>query len=229
MAKPMPICKGDGSKSDGDISAISGLMNTGNGIGATHTVWNGESCSLQVSPTKKFSEDQKNLETEIVAYMKNPSKDALKIISAKISRKKITSLNSGPLLKIGNGAGATEIFIDSHTDISDFGKIVNPKNKRIAAFPDFLMDWLTRQTEEVVNSLFSPPNLTIIPPTDFGQNAKIDGSYSDFFDNLQNSFSVENLQSMKQQLGENFSENFTNTNATELVNRRLTTGQTGII
>lgn len=39
------------------------------------------------------------------------------------------------------------------------------------------MDWLTRQTEEIVTSLFTPPNLTIIPPTDFGQNAQVDSGF----------------------------------------------------
>ena len=43
------------------------------------------------------------------------------------------------------------------------------------------MDWLTRQTEELTTSLFTPPNLTIIPPTSFGQNAQVDSSYADFF------------------------------------------------
>jgi len=36
------------------------------------------------------------------------------------------------------------------------------------------MDWLTRQTEELVTSFFTPPNLTIVLPTDLGQNAQID-------------------------------------------------------
>lgn len=61
---------------------------------------------------------------------------------------------------------------------------MNVRNRRIAAFPDFLMDWLTRQVEEFTNAFFTPPNLTIIPPTDFGQNMKIDQSYADFLDQL---------------------------------------------
>lgn len=38
------------------------------------------------------------------------------------------------------------------------------KNSRVAAFPDFLMDWATRQLEEVVNKLTSLPTLYIILP-----------------------------------------------------------------
>lgn len=62
------------------------------------------------------------------------------------------------------------------------------------------MDWLTRQTEEITNSLLTPPNLTIIPPTDFGQNAHVDSSYSDFLTKLQKAYSQENFENLKQQV-----------------------------
>lgn len=68
--------------------------------------------------------------------------------------------------------------------MADIGSVIKVKNKRIAAFPDFLMDWLTRQTEEITTSLFTPPNLTVVPPTSFGQNAQVDSSYADFAKNL---------------------------------------------
>lgn len=48
------------------------------------------------------------------------------------------------------------------------------KNKRIAGFPDFIMDWVSRQTDEVTNALLTPPNLIIIKPTSVGQNAQFD-------------------------------------------------------
>ncbi len=60
------------------------------------------------------------------------------------------------------------------------------------------MDWLTRQTEELTASLFTPPNLTIIPPTSFGQNAQVDTSYADFSKNLGEKFSSANLSNIKQ-------------------------------
>ncbi len=60
------------------------------------------------------------------------------------------------------------------------------------------MDWLTRQTEELTTSLFTPPNLTIIPPTSFGQNAQVDSSYADFSKNLGDKFSSASLDNIKQ-------------------------------
>lgn len=61
-----------------------------------------------------------------------------------------------------------------------------------------MMDWLTRQTEEITTSLFTPPSLTVIPPTSFGQNAQVDGSYKDFSDKLNKQFSQSTLDNIKQ-------------------------------
>ena len=38
------------------------------------------------------------------------------------------------------------------------------------------MNWVARQTDEITNKLFSQLNLIIIPPTDLGPNAQIDGT-----------------------------------------------------
>lgn len=88
--------------------------------------------------------------------------------------------------------------IDSNTKISDISKVVKLKNIRIPAFPDFIMDWLTRQTEEIVTSLFTPPNLTIIPPTDFGQNAQVDSGFMGITDKLGKLYSNANIDNIKQ-------------------------------
>ncbi len=60
------------------------------------------------------------------------------------------------------------------------------------------MDWLTRQTEELTTSLFTPPNLTVIPPTDFGQNAQVDSTYIDFSQKLGAAYSSASFENMKQ-------------------------------
>lgn len=91
-----------------------------------------------------------------------------------------------------------EIEINSNTKLSDISKVVKLKNIRIPAFPDFLMDWLTRQTEEIVTSLFTPPNLTIIPPTDFDQNASPDSSFDGISKKLGNLYSNANIDNIKQ-------------------------------
>lgn len=96
MAKPMPVCKGDGSIEDGDISGISGLGIASQGRAhSTTEVWNGESCNLQASATTTLQEDEKKLEAEIISYMRSPSEKQSEIlgITTKISKRNVSSLN----------------------------------------------------------------------------------------------------------------------------------------
>ncbi len=58
------------------------------------------------------------------------------------------------------------IDIDSAKPL-EIGKIVKVNNKRIAGFPEFIMDWVGRQTEELTNKLFTLPNLIIYTPRSF--------------------------------------------------------------
>lgn len=46
----------------------------------------------------------------------------------------------------------------------DVGNILKIKNSRVSAFPDFLMDWASRQLEEIGNKLAHLPTLYIILP-----------------------------------------------------------------
>lgn len=107
-------------------------------------------------------------------------------------------------MRVGSGQGATELDISLIVDRGSVGieRVVNVRNRRIAAFPDFVMDWLTRQTEELTNALFTPPNLTIIPPTDFGQNAKVDSSYKNFLAEIDQAYSRENFSSLRAQMAD---------------------------
>lgn len=91
-----------------------------------------------------------------------------------------------------------EVDIESGTKISDISQVIKLKNIRIPAFPDFIMNWLTRQTEEIVTSLFTPPNLTIIPPTDFDQNASPDSSFDGISKKLGKLYSNANIDNIKQ-------------------------------
>lgn len=124
-----------------------------------------------------------SLTANIVSYLRSPDTSRLGSIYTSISRRGPASREIGPALQIGGASSSSSelsIEIDSNTSISNIGSVIKLSNKRIAAFPDFVMDWLTRQTEELTTSLFTPPNLTIIPPTSFGQNAQVDKSYADF-------------------------------------------------
>lgn len=100
----------------------------------------------------------------------------------------------------------------------DLGKIINVKNIRIPAFPDFLMDWVDRQTTEITNKLFTLPNIIIIPPTDLGPNAEADGSkasYLQVFSDVTDTVSMDGLQKeMKKAFGA--------TNVTDSFNKKTT-------
>ena len=50
------------------------------------------------------------------------------------------------------------------------------------------MDWVSRQTDELVTAFFTPPALVIIPPTTLGQNNQYDGTMSGLTDSFKSSF-----------------------------------------
>jgi hypothetical protein len=66
-----------------------------------------------------------------------------------------------------------DIDLDSAKPIQ-MANIVKVNNKRIAGFPEFIMDWVGRQTEEITNKLFTLPNLVIYPPKSYGPNTSGD-------------------------------------------------------
>lgn len=88
------------------------------------------------------------------------------------------------------GAGGPsdfEVSIDAAALTNfDIGNIVKIKNTRVSSFPDFLMEWATRQLEEVVNKLTSLPTLYIVLPDFSGFDI---AGYKNFPDNLSKAFS----------------------------------------
>lgn len=97
----------------------------------------------------------------------------------------------------GGGDSEVSIEIDMKKPF-DLGNVVKVKNIRVAAFPDFIMDWVARQTDEIINKFFSLPNLIVIPPTDLGPNFSVDGtlgSYGKAFNDASEKFSTKELQS----------------------------------
>jgi len=51
------------------------------------------------------------------------------------------------------------------------------------------MDWLQRQGDEISTALFTPPNVTLIPPTTLGPNAPFDG-----IDSFRSNFNIESVK-----------------------------------
>jgi hypothetical protein len=60
---------------------------------------------------------------------------------------------------------ALDVSIDSDAmNNFDAGNIVKVNFKRVSSFPDFIMDWVSRQTEEIVSKLTSLPTFRLILP-----------------------------------------------------------------
>jgi hypothetical protein len=78
MTKPLPVCKGDGSNADGDVSGISGL-------GSSTDAWNGKSCTMKVETLTKA--ENATMTSDIVSYLKNPQTTKLNTIYSNISKR----------------------------------------------------------------------------------------------------------------------------------------------
>lgn len=76
MAKPMNVCKGDGS--DIDVAGLSGL-------GTTQSTWNGASCTLKTQ-TLTQAED-KSLTQDIIGYLKSPDTKRLNALYSSLSNR----------------------------------------------------------------------------------------------------------------------------------------------
>jgi hypothetical protein len=103
----------------------------------------------------------------------------------------------------GSGAGAAatiDISLDS-TKPLNIKNIIKAKNKRISGFPEFIMDWVSRQTNEFTNKFLTLPNIVLIPPRSFGQNAVVDKSYADFLDRFSKDSFDAGIKEMQNQMG----------------------------
>lgn len=64
------------------------------------------------------------------------------------------------------------------------------------------MDWVSRQTDELVSAFFTPPTLIVIPPTSIGQNNQYDGTLSGLTDSFKSSYEQNSLSSIAQKSGQ---------------------------
>jgi hypothetical protein len=71
----MPVCKGDGSSADGNVSGISGL-------GSTTKTWNGKSCTLQADTTERENQD---IIDDVLGYLRSPNTTRLNSVYKSIS------------------------------------------------------------------------------------------------------------------------------------------------
>lgn len=92
-----------------------------------------------------------------------------------------------------NGGGENDMSLDVGIDTSaltsgNLSKAIKIDLKRIWPFPDFLMEWVTRQMEEVVTKLTDFPTLFVILP-DFSW--LLDDRWGNFSENVENAFNKD--------------------------------------
>ena len=116
------------------------------------------------NPTEKLTNEDKQ---QLMAFARGSAFDRDQL------RKRLSSfagnMQSSSLLNIGGdesgGLASGAIGIDtSSIGRGDLGGIVKINLKRIFPFPDFLMQWVTRQMEEFINKLTDLPTLYVILP-----------------------------------------------------------------
>lgn len=157
-AQPLVWCKNDWT--DGNISNISYTSRTWN------TFVNANSCKQTAEASEITPETRQN----IINYVGWDHSLVNNIMQDKNLQGWWLSLNEWPLVQIWSGdpadaEGALDVSIDSDAmNNFDAGSIVKVNFKRVSSFPDFIMDWVSRQTEEIVGKLTSLPTLRLILP-----------------------------------------------------------------
>lgn len=175
-ATPVFGCKNDGS--DGEIY---NLWNPNDTIINGNCSWNNTSTTPYLWEVGGEYVDYKNTGS------KSPSldmdlKEILSTVASWPSQR--WSLPNDPLLNIWNSSNP-----DLSVDIDfwalsewNFEDVLDVRMKRISPFPDFVMEWVTRQIEEIANKLTDFPTLYIILP-DF--NGIFDNDWGGYFDKFQ--------------------------------------------
>lgn len=90
-------------------------------------------------------------------------KDAFKTVAKRGQR---WQLPSQPLLNVaGASDGDVQVDVDfSALKSGNFADVMKINMTRISPFPDFIMEWVTRQIEEIANKLTDFPTLYVILP-----------------------------------------------------------------
>lgn len=207
----LDMCKDDGSIADGDIrdvvwlGTVNPTWNAGNGSNAPWTTLAWGSCNIVAQTQEEI--DTIGITQDIISYARSPDIARLPSLYSQLSKKppRSNTRSGWPALSL---RWATEDGALASVDIEiDLAKpltadnIIKLKNKRISGFPDFIMDWVSRQTDELVNAFFTPPSLIIIWPTTIGQNNQFDWTMSGLTDSFKTSYEQNSVKSMTAKAG----------------------------
>lgn len=78
-----------------------------------------------------------------------------------------------------------EISLDITGSNENFSDVQKVQNQRISPFPDFIMDWVTRQIEEFVTKLTDFPDMYIILP-DF--SGLVEADFGKYFSGIDDAY-----------------------------------------
>ncbi len=163
-AKPLIWCSDDWS--DWNPSSIWAIPYSNFAWGWWNSFINANSCNKNVTKPSLTSETKRNIEY----YIKWDKSVAKNILKDTATQHWWLNSSSWPLLNIWwqeswEWLWSLDIGIDTSALANfDFGNILKINFKRVMSFPDFIMDWVTRQIEEIVTKLTALPTLYIILP-----------------------------------------------------------------
>ncbi len=173
-ATPLFGCKDDGS--DGDFRSL--------GYGNYDGFLNANACVPETG-SDEYTRGEREMISRYVRGERANSSLLDGILTAYQRAPVATRKRTGPLVGIGLASGQNpnfEVGIDpAALKRFDTGNIVKIKLGRVSAFPDFIMDWVNRQAEEVVNKLTSLPTLYVILPD---MSRIYESGWNGFTDNL---------------------------------------------
>ncbi len=199
MAKAMPFCKWDWSRADGNVKWFSGL-------GSTKDVWNAASCQVKANTREGIKIEDQKIRESAISYIKNPTSSSRSTLYNQLSSRSSRNITLWPAIRIwGSSSSSSEVGIEIDTSKPlSVWEIVKVKNGRVPAFPDLIMDWVTRQSEEIVNALFTAPSLVIIWPWVVGSNMQFDGNWKNFQKRLSDAYSGQSVKNLQTEMGKNY-------------------------
>lgn len=118
-------------------------------------------------------------------YIRTGNKDNLQrlYVQNRNNASFLNQLSSRPLISMGNSSnGDVSIDLEIDPKAANIGDVVKIKNIRVPAFPEFIMDWVNRQVEEIINKLAILPTLYIILPD--VSRMSLDGNLDGFTDKM---------------------------------------------
>ncbi|EKE27248.1 MAG: hypothetical protein ACD_3C00233G0001 [uncultured bacterium (gcode 4)] len=181
-AAPMAWCSDDGS--DWNVSSVGYSTNYGwTSVSSSNSFINANACTKKQEAKETISSTTHD---NIIKYMLGDKSVTKDILSDAAVQHWWLSPETGPLIWFWWWWEDSEASLDVNIDWNalmnlDMWNVVKVNFSRVSSFPDYIMDWVTRQLEEIINKLTTLPTLYIILP-DFSWFA--DSGWSNIISNF---------------------------------------------